>query len=61
MTRADAAWVTFWVGFGLLDYAADRKGKSLCTSARRVLRTDTSTGKAVFTAGLVVLWKHVLK
>ena len=61
MTRTDAAWLAFWVGFGLVDYAADRRGHSLCTSARRVLHTDTPAGRVVFTVGLVVLRRHVLK
>lgn len=65
MNRADAAWVAFWVGFGLLDYAADRRGKSLCTSARHMFRTDTPMGKLRFAAGYgagaLILFAHVVK
>lgn len=65
MERADVAWLAFWVGFGLLDYAADRRGRSLCTSTRRVFQTDRRAGRAAFTlalgAGALVLHRHVLK
>jgi hypothetical protein len=65
MSRVDAAWLGFWVGFGLLDYAADRRGMSLCTSARHVFRTSTPAGKLAFAAaygtGTLVLFAHVVK
>lgn len=65
MNRTDAAWLTFWAGFGLLDYAADRRGLSLCTSTRHLLRTDTTVGKFAFCAlygtGALVLFAHVVK
>lgn len=65
MKRVDAAWVGFWVGFGVLDYVADRRGKSLCTSTRRMFHTDTRRGQAIFAAaygaGAVVLFAHVVK
>lgn len=65
MNRADAAWLAFWVGFGLLDYAADRRGKSLCTTARHLFHTETLAGKlrfgAAFGTGALVLFAHVVK
>jgi hypothetical protein len=65
MRRAVVAWLLFWVGFGLLDYAADRRGKSLCHAVRHLFRTNTCAGSAAFTAtfgtGAFVLWRHVLK
>jgi hypothetical protein len=65
VNKTDAAWLTFWAGFGVLDYAADRKGKSLCTSARHLFRTDRPGGKLAFTAafgtGALVLFAHVVK
>lgn len=61
----DVAWAGFWVGFGLLDYAASKHGASLCDSARRLARTDTRPGRAVIYTGLiggaVVLARHVCK
>lgn len=65
MNRADVAWLAFWVGFGLLDYAADRRGRSLCTSARHIFRTETPRGKLAFAAaygaGSAILFAHVIK
>lgn len=65
MDRADVAWLAFWTGFGLLDYAADRRGRSLCTSVRHVFRTDTTPGKLVFAGaffgGAGILFSHVVK
>lgn len=65
MERADVAWLAFWVGFGLLDYAADRRGRSLCTSTRRVFHTDTPAGRAALDGslaiGYLVLRRHLLR
>ena len=65
MTRADAAWLAFWVGFGLLDYAADHRGRSLCTSVRHVFRTESPAGRVALDAflgvGVVVLRRHLRK
>lgn len=65
MSRVDAAWLGFWAGFGILDYAADRRGRSLCTSTRHLFRTDTKAGKLAFTAaygaGALILFAHVVK
>ena len=65
MTRTDAAWLSFWAGFAALDYAADRKGRSLCTTARHLLHTDTRGGKLAFCAlygtGALILFAHVVK
>lgn len=63
--RQDAAWLTFWAGFALLDYAADKRGRSLCTSVRHLFRTDTAAGRAALTAFVVtgsgVLLRHLIK
>lgn len=60
-----SAWGAFWVGFGLLDYAADRHGHSLCTAVRWLFRTHTPIGRRTLTVslvgGLVVLLRHLLK
>lgn len=65
MSRADAAWLAFWAAFGVLDWCADRRGVSLSVTARHLFRTDTRTGKAVFSlaygAGAVALFAHVVK
>lgn len=65
MFRAALAWAAFWVGFGLLDYATDRHGKSLCHATRWLFRTHTPAGKVAFTAafgaGALALHRHVLK
>lgn len=63
--RLVLAWSAFWVGFGVLDYAADRHGNSLCTAIRRVFHTDTPAGQVALTAALgagrAVLERHLLK
>lgn len=63
--RDALAWSTFWVGFGLLDYTADRHGRSLCTSVRWLFRTHTPVGRlalsAVFGTGAMVLHRHLMK
>lgn len=65
MGRTAAAWATFWVGFGLLDWAADRRGHSLCAATRHVFKTNSPTGRLAFTAaygtGAMVLYAHVVK
>jgi hypothetical protein len=65
VTRADVGWLAFWVGFGLLDYAADRRGYSLCTSARHLFHTDSPGGKLAFATaygtGSLILFAHVVK
>ncbi len=65
MGRETAAWVGFWATFGIIDYAADRRGKSLCHSTRWLFRTHTPTGRVAFTAlygtGAMLLHRHVLK
>lgn len=65
MRRTAVAWLGFWVGFGLLDWWADRRGASLCHSVRWLFRTETCAGSAAFTAtfgtGVVVLYRHVMK
>lgn len=65
MHRADAAWLGFWVAFGVGDYIADRYGYSLCTSGRRVLALHTPAGRAGFrvgySLGAVVLYRHLMK
>jgi hypothetical protein len=62
---SDAAWLAFWVGFGLLDWTADRRGRSLCVTVRRLWRLNTHTGRAIgtaaYTAGALVLYRHVFK
>ena len=63
--RPVAAWCAFWVGFGLLDRAADRRGVSLSHATRRMFRTDTPAGQVAVTAaigaGAAVLQRHILK
>lgn len=65
MRRTIVAWLGFWVGFGLLDYWADRRGKSLCHATRTLFRTQTRGGRILFTGsfavGAVVLYRHLLK
>lgn len=65
MPREDVAWLAFWAGFALLDLSADRRGKSLCTSVRRLGHFDTAPGRAVSTAafgcGVVVLYRHLFR
>lgn len=63
MTRADAAWLAFWAGFATLDFAADRRGRSLCTSVRHVFRSDTPFGgvalDVALACGYLVLRRHL--
>jgi hypothetical protein len=63
--RVIVAWLAFWAGFGLLDYWADRRGKSLCTATRHLFRTHTPAGRVTFTgaftAGALILHRHLLK
>lgn len=65
MRRVDAAWVGFWVGFGLLDYCADRRGLSLSDTWRHVLHTNTPAGRLTSTAllatGALILHQHLHK
>jgi len=62
---SDAAWAAFWVAFGLLDWTADKHGRSLCTTVRRLWRLDTPTGRALGTTaygyGALVLYRHIFK
>jgi hypothetical protein len=59
------AWLAFWAGFAALDYAADKRGQSLSSATRRLFRTETCTGRAVFSAchwaGAWVLYRHIVK
>lgn len=65
MEREDWFWLAFWVGFAALDLYADSRGKSLCTSVRRVFGTETPDGRDrlgfTFDAGAWVLRRHLLK
>jgi hypothetical protein len=60
-----AAWLAFWAGFAALDYAADKRGRSLSSATRRLFRTESRTGRIVFSvahwAGAWVLYRHIVK
>ncbi len=62
---AAIAWAGFWTTFGIVDWAADKRGLSLCAATRHVFRTNTPTGRLAFTAaygtGAMVLYAHVVK
>lgn len=62
---AAIAWAGFWVTFGVVDWAADKRGLSLCDATRFAFRTSTPLGRLGFTAaygtGAMVLHRHVLK
>lgn len=63
MGRELAAWSAFWVGFGVLDNEAAKRGKSLCATVRWAFNTDTPAGRVRFTAayltGAYILYRHV--
>lgn len=65
MARTVAAWVGFWTLFGLIDWAADKRERSLCTAVRWTFRSNTRPGRAALAAtfwtGAVVLWRHLDK
>ena len=63
--QAIAAWMGFWIAFGVGDYLVHRKRRTTLSKAGRVLfRTHTKAGRAAFTAafaaGAVVLHRHVV-
>lgn len=62
---AAIAWAGFWVTFGIVDWAADKRGLSLCSATRWAFRTNTAAGRLAFTAaygtGAMVLYAHVAK
>lgn len=62
---AAIAWAGFWTTFGIVDWAADKRGLSLCDATRWAFKTTTPVGRLAFTAaygtGAMVLHRHVLK
>lgn len=65
MRREDWLWLAFWAGFAALDLYADHRGKSLCTSVRRLARADTPAGRArldlALDVGEFILHRHLMK
>lgn len=65
MKRVIGLWLLFWTGFGLLDYWADRRGKSLCAATRHLFHTHHPAGRATFTVAFITgawgLHGHILK
>lgn len=59
-------WAGFWggtfVAFGVIDLYRMTKhdGSTLSENIRRVFRTDTPEGEALFLAALAVLARHIL-
>lgn len=63
--QAIAAWLGFWLAFGVGDYLVHRRRRTTLSKAGRVLfRTETKAGRAAFTAafaaGAAILWRHVV-
>lgn len=62
--RLVAAWLAFWVGFGLLDRWAAKHGASLSVASRVLFHTDHPLGRLVFSASLGMgagtLWHHII-
>lgn len=62
--QAIAAWLAVWTAFGFADYLIHKRGRTTLSKAgRRLFRTQTPAGRAVFTAAYFgsayVLWHHV--
>lgn len=58
-------WLTFWAGFAVLDYWADRRGMSLSHATRHLFRTQHPAGRTLFAValglGYATLHRHILK
>ena len=60
-------WKAFWIatigGLGVLDTwrASKHDGSTLSEHGRLIIRTDTPTGKVLFSLGCIAFWHHILK